>query len=387
MYSQSYLQIPGPTNIPKAILVELSNNAINHRSSEFASIVKFIIKELKDVFQTKNDILIYPSSGSGALEASIVNTLSVNDSVLAVNMGVFSQRYGQIAAAYGANVSFIDVEWGNALDPKVLKKKLEEDKNKQIKAVLLTHNETSTSVTNEIKPLVDVIKEIKHPALILLDAVSSLAIEKLPTDELGIDIVVTGSQKGLMLPGGLGILSVSKNAWKAHRSSNMPKWYWDFTPLREKMKKGEMPYTPVISHFFALKKSLEIIKEEGLENVINRHEINARAFRSSMEAMHLKLFVAEEKQQSNAVTAVYMPEGISYNVFARTLEDSFNVVIGGGLKHLAGKIFRVGHLGMLQATEVLAIVNAIEMTFSKLGYSVCLGTAAAAANNKYLSRM
>lgn len=385
MNNRSYLQIPGPTNIPQVILDELSNQAINHRGEEFKNILEFNIAKLKMVFQTENDILIYPSSGSGALEASIVNTLSRGDKVLAVNMGVFSQRYGEIAKRYGAEVEWIDVSWGEALDPIDLKEKLDQDYNHEIKAILLTHNETSTAVTNNIKHLMKSIQEANHPALVVLDAVSSLAINDIKTDKWGIDIVVTGSQKGLMLPGGLGILSVSERAWEAHQEAKMSKWYWDFTALKNRIEIGQMPYTPVISHFFALKKSLEIIEEEGLQNIINRHKLNANAFRSAIQSIGLKLLVKEKKYQSNAVTAILLPKDVRYEHLAKVLEDDYNVVIGGGLRHLSGKIFRVGHLGMLHSPEVIAIVNAIEMSLYKLGYDVKLGTAASSASKIYLS--
>jgi len=383
MYRETYLQIPGPTNIPKPILDALSSKAINHRGKEYATLMKFNIKHLKSIFKTKNDILIFPSSGSGGLEASIVNTLSPGDEVLAVNMGVFSKRYGEIAASFGAKVSWIKEEWGSSLQPKKLKNVLSKDSDKKIKAILLTHNETSTGVTNDLEALTNVIKELNHPALVFVDAVSSLGIIDLQTDSLGIDVVVTGSQKGLMLPGGLSLISVSKRAWEAHDKASMPKWYWNFTPLKERMEIGQMPYTPVISHFFALKTSLEIIKEEGLENVFKRHKQNAIAIRNALQAIGLKLLVEDESIRSNAVTAIYLPQNIIYEDLAKVLEEDFNVIIGGGLQQLSGKIFRVGHLGNLHKPEVIAIVSSIEIALKKLGYKVPLGTAAKAASEVF----
>jgi len=385
MYRETYLQIPGPTNIPKPILDALSSKAINHRGDEYAALMEFNVKHLKKVFKTKNDILIFPSSGSGGLEASIVNTLSPGDKVVAINMGVFSKRYGEIATSFGAEITWINQEWGSALNPNRLKDVLSKDFKNEIKAILLTHNETSTGVTNDLHALIRVVRELNHPALIFVDAVSSLAITDLPTDLLDIDIVVTGSQKGLMLPGGLSLISVSKRAWEAHNNASMPKWYWNFTPMLERMKVGQMPYTPVISHFFALKASLEIIENEGLENIYNRHKQNADAIRNALEELGLKLLVSDNKYSSNAVTAVYLPDDINYEDLSKVLEDDFNVIIGGGLQQLSGKIFRVGHLGNLHKPEVIAIVTSIEISLKKLGYNVTLGTAAKAASRVFLN--
>jgi aspartate aminotransferase-like enzyme len=385
MYRETYLQIPGPTNIPKPILDALSSKAINHRGDQYASLMAYNVEQLKKVFKTENDILIFPSSGSGALEASIVNTLSPGDKVVGVNMGVFSQRYGKIAEAFGAEVIWIDVNWGEALKPSQLEEVLAADINHEIKAVLLTHNETATAVTNDIRALRESIDKLNHPTLVLVDAVSSLAITDLPTDDLKIDIVVTGSQKGLMLPGGLGILSVSEKAWKLQESAKMPKWYWNFKPLKERMEIGQMPYTPVISHFFALKEALQIIENETLEKVLARHRQNAEAIRNAIQSMGLSLLVEDDKARSDAVSAICLPENIEYKDLANTLASDFNVIIGGGLQKLAGKIFRVGHLGNLHKPEVLAIVSSIEMALFKLGYKVEIGTAAKAAAETFLS--
>ncbi len=385
MYRETYLQIPGPTNIPKPILDALSSKAINHRGEEYASLMDFNIRSLKRVFKTENDILIFPSSGSGGLEASIVNTLSPGDKVVAINMGVFSQRYGLIAQAYDAEVIWIDVKWGEAVKPTQLAGVLESDINHEIKAVLLTHNETATAVKIDMQSLIEAINKVNHPALVFVDAVSSIAISDLPTDKLGIDIVVTGSQKGLMLPGGLAILSVSKRAWEAQRSSEMPKWYWDFKPLQERMRVGQMPYTPVISHFFALKVALELIEEETLEVVFERHKKNASALRSAIKAMGLQLLVKKESERSDAVTAIHLPDNIQYQSLASLLADEFNLIIGGGLQELKGKIFRVGHLGCLHKPEIIAIVSAIEMGLYKLGYDAVIGEAAKAAAHEFLA--
>lgn len=383
MYRRPYLQIPGPTNIPEPILNALNHSAIDHRGPVFATLLRDNIDGLKEVLKSKNDVLIFPASGSGGLEAAIVNVLSPGDKVVAVNMGVFSDRFGAIAKSYGAEVTTIDVRWGRAVSPEEIKAVLAEDAAHEYKAVLLTHNETATGVTTDVAGVRRVMDELGHPALLLVDAVSSLAITNLPTDELRIDIVVSASQKGLTLPGGLAVVCISDKAWEAHRTATMPKWYWNFTPMKQKNALGQMPYTPAISLFFGLKVALQMLAEEGLDNVYARHARNADAIRAGVEALGLKLLVANPAERSNAVTAVLMPEGVEYKALAASMQQ-YGVTIGGGLARLEGRIFRIGHLGMLHEPEVLAVLAILEMCLHKLGYNLRLGTAVAAAQRVYL---
>lgn len=380
--SRQYLQIPGPTNIPETIRQAMSKPAINHRGVEFTALLTEINAGLKYVFQSTEDILIFPSSGSGGLEAAIVNMFSPNDKVIGVNMGVFSQRFGQIAASFGLDVQWLEVEWGQALDPEQLREALIADTNKEIKGILLTQSETSTAVLNNIPLLQQAIKQADHPALVLVDAVSSIAISELATSWLQLDVVITGSQKGLMLPGGLSLISVSKRAWQANEHAKLPRWYWDFRPLRERMKQGRMIYTPAIAHFFGLAEALRLIQAEGLQNVLRRHRRNAQAIWAGAEALGLELFVPIPESRSDAVTAIKLPKNVGYENLARALED-LNIIIGGGLQHLQGKIFRIGHLGMLHEPEVLAILGGLELALKRCGYTFPFGAGTAAALEFY----
>lgn len=383
MYRRPYLQIPGPTNIPEPVLNALNHSAINHRGAEFAALLEGNMQGLKEIFKTANDILIFPASGSGGLEAAIVNVLSPGDKVLAFGLGVFSDRFGIIARKFGCEVNLIELEWGAAITVDVVRDALAQDLSREYKAVLVTHNETATGVTNDVAMVRRLLDEFSHPALLLVDAVSSLAITDLPTDALRIDVVVSASQKGLMLPGGLAILSVSPKAWEAHEQSKAPKWYWSFTAMKDKNVIGQMPYTPVISLFFGLREALRLIKEEGLENVYQRHERNAEALRSGIAALGLEFLAKDPKARSNAVTAVLMPRGIEYKALGKEM-NSLGVVIGGGLAKLEGKIFRIGHLGMLHELEVIAILSALEMSLKRLGHPLQLGQATAAAMAHYM---
>lgn len=384
MYKRQYLQIPGPTNIPEPVLNPLNHSAINHRGGEFAELLKNNVAGLKEVFQTKNDIVIFPSSGSGALEATVVNMLSPGDQVLGTNIGVFSQRFALVARNFGASVTIIDKAWGTAATPEDIREALAKDQNHQYKAVLITHNETATGVTSDVAGIRRVMDQLGHPALLLVDAVSSLAITDLPTDELRIDVVVSASQKGLMLPGGLGLAAISPKAWSAQRQAKMPKWYWDFMAMKQRMEVGQMPYTPAISLLFGLKVALGLLEEEGLDHVFHRHRRNGDAVRAGIKALGLELLVKNQGEQSNAVTAVRLPAGISCADLQQATEN-YGVVIGGGLQQLQGKIFRVGHLGMLHEAEVIAVLGILEMTLRQLGHKVQPGAAVAAASDVYLS--
>jgi aspartate aminotransferase-like enzyme len=341
--------------------------AINHRGGEFAELLRANIEGLQRIMQTKNDVLIFPGSGSGGLEAAVVNVLSPGDKVVAFNMGVFSDRFGVIARNFGAEVTTIDVEWGQAVTAGQLREVLAPDTAHTYKAILITHNETATCVTTELASIRAMLDELGHPAMFMVDAVSSLAINDLPTDELRIDVLVSASQKGLMLPGGLAIIAVSKKAWEAHKTATMPKWYWNFTAVKNRSAVGQMPYTPAISLFFGLRESLRLLEEEGLPNVLARHASNADAVRRGVQELGLELLVKNPAEQSNAVTAVMLPEGVAYEDLARSMEE-MGVVIGGGLQRLEGKIFRIGHLGMLHMADVEVILGVLREALERLGW-------------------
>lgn len=385
MERRKYLQIPGPTNVPDRILRSLSQPLLNHRGEEFENLVDYCVKGLKKIYRTENDILIFPSSGSGILEASIVNLFSEGDTVAVVKLGVFSDRMASIAENHGLNIIPIEKEWGDAVKSNDIKEVLENDKDKKIKAICLPHNETSTGIKNDIKETSEMIKELDHPALLIVDAISSLASLELETDEWNLDVVISSSQKGLMLPPGLGVVSISEKAWELVEKSTMSKWYWDFKAVKERMKGNQFPYTPSTTLLFGLKESIDMLLEEGLENVWDRHELMTRAIRNSTRAMGIKL-LSNDEEASNTVTAIILPEGIKYPDLAKVLSEDYNIVIGGGLKKLKGKIFRIGHLGSLHHVEVYGIMGAIELALYKLGYNVKLGSAAKAVAETFLKQ-
>lgn len=342
------------------------------------------IQGLKKVFRTTNDILMFPSSGSGMLESVVVNLFSPGDTVLVGSVGVFSERMAVIAESHHLNVIRIKKDWGQAVKADDVRKILEQDRDKKIKAVCLPHNETTSGITHDIEGISRMIKKTGHPAVTVVDAISSLACVPLETDLWGIDVVVSASQKGFMLPPGLGFVSVSPKAWELREKSTLPKWYWDYQAVREKNKVGQFPYTPPTTLLFGLKESLDILlNEEGLENVWRRHAVIGTTVRNAALAMGLSLF-AEKGHESDTVTAITLPEGIAYKVLADALRDHYHVVIGGGLQQLQGKIFRIGHIGAIHIPEVLAIMGAVELALVQCGHKTALGNAARAAAETYL---
>ncbi len=384
MIRRQYLQVPGPTNIPERILRCLSQPLINHRGPEFERLFTENTDGLKKVFRTKNDILMFPSSGSGMLESVVVNLFSPGDTVLVGSMGLFGERVAVIAESHKLNVIRITKQWGRAVTVDDVREILEKDRAKKIKAVCLPHNETSTGIAHDIEAIAGMMKETGHPAILAVDAISSLACTPLETDRWGIDVVVSATQKGLMLPPGLGFVSVSPKAWELREQSTMPKWYWDYKAVREKNKACQFPYTPPTTLFFGLRESLNILlHEEGLENVWRRHAVMGTAVRNAALAMGLSLF-AEKGYESDTVTAITMPEGIVYKALAEVLRERYHVIIGGGLQKLQGKIFRIGHIGALHITEVLAIMGAVELALVQCGHKARLGSAAQAAAETYL---
>ena len=384
MISRQYLQIPGPTNIPDRILRSLSQPLINHRGPEFEQLLAENIRGLKKVFRTANDVLMFPSAGSGMLESVVVNLFSPGDTVLVGSVGVFSERMAVIAESHQLNVIRIKKEWGQAVKADDVREILERDRDKKIKAVCLPHNETTSGITLDIEGIAGMIKKTGHPAVTVVDAISSLACVPLETDLWGIDIVVSASQKGFMLPPGLGFVSVSPKAWELRERSTLPKWYWDYKAVKEKNKTHQFPYTPPTTLFFGLKESLDILlNEEGIENVWRRHAVIGTAVRNAALAMGLSLF-AEKGYESDTVTAITLPEGIAYKALADVLRDRYHVIIGGGLQQLQGKIFRIGHIGALHIPEVLAIMGAVELALVQCGYKARLGSAAQAAAETYL---
>lgn len=354
------LRIPGPTPCPPQVLKAVGGQMINHRGDEFAQIIRNVTEKLKQLFCTKNDVFILTGSGTGGMEATVVNTLSPGDKVLALSCGFFGDRFAEIAECYGAEVKKLNFEWGKPVDPDAVRKALKE--NPDVKAVLVTHNETSTGLTNDLKAISTVIKEFDK--LILVDAISSLGSIELPVDEWQCDVVVTASQKGWMVPPGLAMVSVSQKAWQAHTKAKMPRYYWDFTKAKNYLERGQTPWTPCVSTFFGLTVALDMLLAEGLPNVIARHARLAELSRQGVKSLGLSIF-PEEKYASNTVTAVKSSEKLDVSKFLRILREEYKVILSGGQGNLSGKIFRIGHLGWIGEKDIKEVLQAITKAIPK----------------------
>lgn len=349
------LRVPGPTPLPDAVRKALGKQMINHRSREFATLFLQLTKNLQTVFQTHDDVLIFPGSGSGGLEASIVNVFSAGQTVLAIIIGSFGKRYADIAEAFGLKVIRQEFLPGLAADPRLIESTLKD--NKEIYGVLVTHNETSTGVTNPMAAIAKVVK--KYKKLLLVDAVSSLGAIDLSVDKLGIDVAITASQKAWMTPPGLTMLSVSKKAWQAHKQAKLPRYFWDFSRAKKYLAKGQTPYTPAVATLFALDAALKMMVTEGVANVFARHKKLGKKLRKKIKALGLSLF-ADEAHASNTVTAVIVPAGYNANRFMTELREQYGVILASGQGELKDKIFRIAHMGYLEEKDIDAIIDAIK---------------------------
>ena len=370
------LRIPGPTPCPPQALQAMKKQMINHRGKEFGEILNSVTTKLKQVFQTTGDVFLLTSSGTGGLEAAIVNILSPGDRVLAISCGAFGDRFGDIAEQYGAKVKRLNFEWGKPVDPEAVSQVLRA--NDDIKAVLVTHNETSTGITNDLGKISSVVKQFDK--LFLVDAISSLGCIDLPTDNWHCDIVVTGSQKGWMVPPGLAMVSLSEKAWQAHNQARMPRYYWDFTKARDYLQKGQTPWTPAISICYALNSTLDLMLSEGLTNVFARHSRIAQMTRNGIRSLGLSL-LSEDSYASNTVTAVSAvgrkggkndstdypaaESQIDVAKLTQVLRDEHDVVIAAGQGRLAGKIFRIGHLGLVKESDIKTVLEALAKALPK----------------------
>lgn len=358
------LRIPGPTPLPDEVLKVIGRQMINHRGPEFKQIQDNVLNDLKKLFQTKNDVFLLTGSGTGGLEAGVVNTMSPGDKVLSVSIGVFGDRFAAIAKHFGADVINLNFEWGKAADPDVVRKALQAEP--KIKTVLITHNETSTGVTNDLKALSAVVKEFDK--LLVVDAISSLGSIELPVDDWNIDIAITGSQKGWMVPPGLAMVSVSEKGWKACAESKIPSFYWDFGKAKKYLEKGETPWTPAVSVIFGLEISLKMMLKEGLPNIIARHARIAKATRDGVKALGLSLF-ADEKYASNTVTAVAGSKGLETKKLVKLMREQEHVILAGGQQTLDGKIFRIGHLGWVSDQDIKALLASLKKMMPQAGFT------------------
>ena len=367
---QQYLLLPGPTPVPTSVLRALSKPMINHRGPEFKELMEEVTAGVKKVYQTENEVVTFPAAGTGAMEAAVVNFISPGDKVLAISIGVFGDRFAKIAAGFGADVHKLEFPWGQKADPEMVRDVIAQDKAHRIKVVLVTHNETSTGVVNDIKAIKSALGN--HPALLMVDAVSGLGAMEFLTDEWGLDVVVSGSQKAFMLPPGLSFMSVSPRAIEISKNCQNHKFYWDLDSALKYLKKGQTPYTPAISLFYGLQESLRLLLEEGLENVIKRHRFYRDLVRTGVKAMGLTP-LADDSIASGSLTSVLAPEGIGANKIRKMLLDRFGVVVAGGQQKLNDVIFRIGHLGFVRPLDLLAALAALEMVLYESGYPIKIG--------------
>ncbi|HPU44157.1 MAG TPA: alanine--glyoxylate aminotransferase family protein [Dictyoglomaceae bacterium] len=373
---KQYLLIPGPTPVSQDVLLEMAKEMVNHRGSEFANVVKANTEMLKKIFKTENDVLILTTSGTGGMESAVVNFFSTDDKVLVGVCGEFGERFAKICRAYGLNVKTLNTELGKGIEPEALEKALKEDPD--VKAVLLTHNETSTGVTNNLKELAPIVKE-KEERLLIVDAVSSLGAIDLPTDELKIDVVITASQKALETPPGLAMVSVSPLAWEFNSNAKLPRFYFDLKQAKKFLEDGATPFTPAVSIFFALKKSLENILNRGLENNFKRHMILGKAVRNGISSLGVLKLLADEKWASNTVTGVFPPDGVNPDDLRKFIRTKYGVVLTGGQGALKGKIFRIGHVGYVEPTDILVALSSLEIALEDMGFKGLKGKAVEAA--------
>lgn len=370
MIGEQYLLLPGPTPVPERVLTAMNRPMVNHRGSEFKEILLNVTKGIKEVCHTEQHLIIYPASGTGALEAAVVNFISPGDKVLAVSIGVFGDRFATIAREFGAQVEKLDFPWGEPADPQAIKERLAADKAQEIKAVLITHNETSTGVFNDLPAIRAAMGE--HPALLMVDAVSGLAAVALKMDEWKLDVVVSGSQKAFMIPPGMSFLAFNERALDQHSKNKNNKYYWDISAGLRYLEKGQTPYTPAVSLYYGLEEALKMMLEEGLDNILIRHRNYRDMVRSAVKEMGLGLLAADG-YASPALTAVIAPQGIGGNKIRQYMRERFNIILAGGQQKLDNVIFRIGHLGYVRELDLLAVLAALEIALLKCGYPVELG--------------
>lgn len=377
MDNKNMLMIPGPTPVPEKVLLAMAKHPIGHRSGDFSKVIAELNENLKWIHQTQNDVLTLTVSGTGAMEAGIINFLSPGDRVLVGNNGKFGDRWAKVSKTFGLDVVEITAEWGQAVDPEEFRGHLEADTDKKIKAVIVTHSETSTGVLNDLETINQYVKS-HGEALIIVDAVTSLGAINVPVDEWGLDVVASGSQKGYMIPPGLGFVSVSKKAWQAYETAKIPRFYLDLLKYKKNAAQNSTPFTPPVNLMYGLQAAFQMMQEEGLENIFARHDRLTKASRAAIKGLGLKLF-ASDGSASPAITAVD-PAPIDAEQIRSVMKKRFDIALAGGQDHLKGKIFRIGHLGFVCDRDILAAISSLEATLIELGYeSFTPGAGVAAA--------
>ena len=365
---KKYVFTPGPVPVPSEVLVEMAKPIIHHRTEEFESIVEEVREGLKYIYQTKQEVFILASSGTGAMEAAVANTLSRGDKVLVINGGKFGERWGKISKAYGLEVEEITVEWGTAVDPALIREAL--DKDKSIRAVLLQASETSTGVKHPTDKIANITNE-RDDVLLIVDGITAVGVFPLDFDKLGIDVLVGGSQKAFMLPPGLAFIALSEKAWKFNESSDLPKFYFDMKSYQKSASNNTTPWTPAVTLIIGLAEVLKRFRNEGLENLHQRHQNLSTASREALLAMDIELFA--KKAPSTALTVGIAPEEIGAAKIIKGLKDNFGMTIAGGQDQAKGKIFRFSHIGDIEATDTIAIISALESTLRELGHKFNFG--------------
>jgi alanine-glyoxylate transaminase/serine-glyoxylate transaminase/serine-pyruvate transaminase len=356
-----WLQIPGPTNVPDRILRAMDAPVIDHRSAEFASLGKEVLHGVREVFKTAGSVVMYPASGTGAWEAALVNTLSPGDRVLLFETGHFSSLWRTIAEKFGLQVDYVPGNWRKGASAAECEARLAADKNHTIKAVMVVHNETSTGVTSRIPDIRRAMNSAKHPALLLVDTISSLASIDYRHDEWGVDVTIAGSQKGLMLPPGMSFNAISEKALRAAETAKLPRAYWDWQEMLKPNTTGFFPYTPPTNLLYGLKEALLMMREEGLANIFHRHDRYAEATRAAVKAWGLEIVCEEPREYSSSLTAVFMPEGHNADKLRAVILEHFDMSLGAGLSKFAGKVFRIGHLGSFNDLMLAGTLCGVEM--------------------------
>ena len=381
MYRPQNLRIPGPTFVPQSVLSASARPMINHRGPEFASLLAGLTRALQDFLRTQGDVLLLTCSGTGGLEAALVNTLSRGDRILVFSNGAFGERFHSIAKAYGIDARRVDVTWGRAVDADLVRDELAKERTKEgAKAVLITHNETSTGVLNPLKEIAEVVRDAGK--LLIVDGVSGAGAAELEIDEWGIDVLVTASQKAWGAPPGVAMVTMSPRAWKAYDRSDLPKFYLDLQQAKASLEKAMTPSTPAVTVFIALQESLKLMAEEGVEAIVRRHKDLAYATRRGVQALGLALF-AEEQYASPSVTAFRPPTRVDPKNLIRILRDSYDTVIAGGQGRIEGQVARVGHMGFVTLQDVVSFFSALELTLRDLHQPVEPGQAIAACLRAY----
>jgi alanine-glyoxylate transaminase/serine-glyoxylate transaminase/serine-pyruvate transaminase len=373
-----FLQIPGPTNVPDRILRALSRPVIDHRGPEFAGLGKEVLEGLKGVFRTSGPVVVYPGSGTGAWEAALVNTLSPGDRVLMFETGHFATLWKDVALRFGLEVDFVPGSWRTGVDPAVVEERLAADRQRTVKAVAVVHNETSTAIASRLAEVRRAIDAARHPALLLVDTVSSLGCLDYRHDEWGVDVAVCGSQKGLMLPPGLCFNALSDKAVAAARSARLPRSYWDWQPMLRDNAGGFFPYTPATSLLYGLREALAMLREQGLDRILARHARHGEATRRAARAWGLELVPARPDEYSDCLTALFVPEGHDADALRKVVLERFDMSLGTGLGRLKGRVFRIGHLGDFNDLSLAGTLAGVEMGLAVAGVPFTKGGVAAA---------